>query len=96
MPKLATKAKAAKKEVALDDVRKTIAGEIFRKYNMSVSEFSRSDKCKALDINGATLSSYLSGSSTSFKVLSKLWSALGLGELMQEQVRTTKYFAAEK
>jgi hypothetical protein len=98
MPKLLKKprqkiaAEVEPRQVEIDYVKQRIAGEINRRFSMSVAEFSRSDECDKLGIDSKNLQVYLSSGATSFPALSKAYEALGLGKLVRQEIRTVIYF----
>lgn len=81
-------------KIELSAIKDKIVAGIRKKYNMSVYEFSNSDKPEQIGIvGGNSLRCYLQSKGTSFAVLQKLWKHLGLGILSREvkQIKTTTY-----
>lgn len=86
---------ASPEEIELKDLINKVRTAIESKYGMNVNQFSKSEKCTKLGINGKNLPVYLSPNSTtiSFPALKSLCKSLGLGDLNKkvEKVITVTY-----
>jgi transcriptional regulator with XRE-family HTH domain len=86
-------------EIPIENLKKLIADNIRKKYDMSITEFSNSEHADKLGIKKSSLRAYLSKSgNVSFKALKKVAEYLEMANIKRvvTVTKTYKYYTNEK